>query len=374
VAKEHYASLKHCAVKSVKPMLAVIEMLRRDLVCMSIKHIPQAVWETSELRGETAELAKNVVRSLAVVEQTVLGAYQGSSWMHPPIHLDTVLLEQTQRALASSQRSMRLKLQEYSHKMDFERRINSNGQINSSHDFSICLFVASLLQIADEAARALEISTGLAMSFNQSQTRLWLPHLSLAWLGMPPRHYVLEVDTADAGNSTSPDTQLEWQTNLSTSEASQGVMETTARYETKSDMDGNFLSLLRQLPRSLHLAWSSKRILHARLALSSRLRKTQRSEHIQHGFKNAAGVALLSIPAFLPEGAAGRKWFQSVHGVWAVRAVSSNNVTITESVPLGRFLHVDPGDVDRCHLEERLSPPPWHNYGCHIRLRNVGHM
>jgi hypothetical protein len=326
-SSNHMGSLP---VKAVKPMLSVVEMLRRELVCMSLKQVPEAVWKTSELRGFTTVLERVAVQSLVLVERTILEAYREASLLNPPVSLDVVLIEKTQRDLKEAQRSMRAQLQEYSHRMEVDRYPDVDGQEDASQDFAMCLFVVSLLQMTDQVGRALEIVHGLSVVFNRSSMRLWVPHLSYAWLGVTPRHYVLEVAATDAGSSTSPDTRTGPRANLSLAEASQGVKETEAKYQAsvKSSAHGGFASVLRRLPFSLHHAWSSKRALRARLWLSQLLRSAQHSDHVKHGLKNAAGVALLSLPAFLHEGATGRTWFQSVHGVWMVRRMWVQQVPI----------------------------------------------
>ncbi|KAG9105867.1 hypothetical protein FRC07_009074 [Ceratobasidium sp. 392] len=46
--------------------------------------------------------------------------------------------------------------------------------------------------------------------------------------------------------------------------------------------------------------------------------KVKRSKHVKHAIKNALGVGLLVIPAVLPASSAGKTYFDSNYGVWAI--------------------------------------------------------
>ncbi|EGO29517.1 hypothetical protein SERLADRAFT_359518 [Serpula lacrymans var. lacrymans S7.9] len=52
--------------------------------------------------------------------------------------------------------------------------------------------------------------------------------------------------------------------------------------------------------------------------MSKLARDAKHSSHLRHALKNAAGVALLSTPAFFPQGSAGLRWFTLVHGQWMI--------------------------------------------------------
>lgn len=51
--------------------------------------------------------------------------------------------------------------------------------------------------------------------------------------------------------------------------------------------------------------WNLPAVLRFRSRLSRIIRSIQRSSHLRHAFKNAAGVALLSLPAFLASDSSG---------------------------------------------------------------------
>ncbi|PCH39251.1 hypothetical protein WOLCODRAFT_167862 [Wolfiporia cocos MD-104 SS10] len=65
-------------------------------------------------------------------------------------------------------------------------------------------------------------------------------------------------------------------------------------------------------------AWSLPWMLRARIRLATAHRAIVHSTHLRHAMKNAVGVALLSLPAFMSPDSTGRKWFESWHGQWMV--------------------------------------------------------
>jgi hypothetical protein len=182
--------------------------------------------------------------------------------------------------------------------------------------------------MSQEIQHSLDAAMALAVEHNQSRARLWLPHLSSAWLGVAPRYVLL--DSAQDEVAAARDDERD----LSSAEASQGVRETEHDVETMRKTPHVSLFTLRAA--LLREAWSSRRSLKMRLALSGMLRSFRESPHVKHALKNAAGVAALTFPAFLPLGSVGectcattgtplilkrslgRNWFSAVHGQWMV--------------------------------------------------------
>jgi hypothetical protein len=55
-----------------------------------------------------------------------------------------------------------------------------------------------------------------------------------------------------------------------------------------------------------------------RVVLSRCIHLAKHSRHVLFALKLATGMSLLALPAFLPPGYAGRKWFESSRGAWTV--------------------------------------------------------
>jgi len=64
--------------------------------------------------------------------------------------------------------------------------------------------------------------------------------------------------------------------------------------------------------------WNHPHMLVLRLRASRAMRGLQHSSHLRHALKNAVGVALLGLAAFLPPTSAGYMWFKEVHGQWMI--------------------------------------------------------
>jgi hypothetical protein len=156
------------------------------------------------------------------------------------------------------------------------------------------------LSVFTSSARTRRIDT-----YPSSSPRLWFPKLSLAWLGRPPKAVILD----DWDMSTivhRPGSEM----SLSSEEARQGIAERTSalprsatgRLEMYEDyQDKPKRNYFKNIPQFFRRGWSYPSTLRARLLLSKAFRSVQHSQHIHHALKNAAGVALLSVPAFLPK-------------------------------------------------------------------------
>jgi transcriptional regulator of aromatic amino acid metabolism len=62
---------------------------------------------------------------------------------------------------------------------------------------------------------------------------------------------------------------------------------------------------LSAIPFWIRRIWASQSLMRLRLATSKFTRAVRHSSHLRHALKNAVGVAMLSLPAFLPKGSTG---------------------------------------------------------------------
>lgn len=150
-----------------------------------------------------------------------------------------------------------------------------------------------------ELQYAIEICFDAIKSFEESSLRLWYPRLTLAWLGVTPSTIISD----ERGGFLDEETP-EMTTALTKEEEFQAVAErgyTTLQCEDTKPitLEGHLLSFTWFLSL-LFYAWNCPRILRGRLKASRILKSLQSSPHLHHALKNALGVALLSIPAFMP--------------------------------------------------------------------------
>lgn len=208
----------------------------------------------------------------------------------------------------------------------------------SKEALTSCLTVIALLQMAQEILIALQVAQRFATCYENSRPRLWHPRLSLAWLGVPPGPYISDDPNAQNALLTQSDgtvtpvadnnyTAPEWKQGLR--EHAYGVdvrrsaMKTARMRATRKDSEDRDpkhgeRGWVCNLSHWIHYAWSSTKTLRFRIRLWRVLKATQRSSHLRHALKNACGVALLSLPAFLPPSTGGPQWFLKVHGQWMV--------------------------------------------------------
>lgn len=104
------------------------------------------------------------------------------------------------------------------------------------------------------------------------------------------------------------------ETNLTVEEAREGVEEykfTIPDEDAKSIGGSTLQKVSRANPAALiRRTWRSARMVRTRLLLSGWERAIHHSPHLRHAFKNAAGVALLSLPVFLSGASLGTSIFR----------------------------------------------------------------
>lgn len=162
--------------------------------------------------------------------------------------------------------------------------------------------------MAHEIRYAIIAAEDIVVVYETSPLRLWYPHLSMAWLGVPPSTIVLDERGSFLDEET-PETSA----TSTTEETLEGITERVHEFD-HSDRKMDPKVPLKLAGRPFTLPWLSSLVrylwdhpyaLRARLSLSGFIRSFQHSPHIRHAIKNAAGVTLLSIPAFLPDGSPG---------------------------------------------------------------------
>ena len=165
--------------------------------------------------------------------------------------------------------------------------------------------------MAQEMLHALTVAERILLSYENSRVRLWYPRVTMAWLGIAPPTVAMD-DRAAIPDDPVPIGDAR---RLSATEAQQGLVEHLEIFQNskhaavaraKIRASDRFPGGWDPWTFSVYRLWSSTPILRARLALSPLLRSFTHSTHLQHAFKNALGVMLLSLPAFFPEGSPGR--------------------------------------------------------------------
>lgn len=172
--------------------------------------------------------------------------------------------------------------------------------------------------MANDTRRALYVCEALINSHETSRPRLWYPRLTADWLGAMPTTVLIEEHEEDILNHGLPDAEMKggplvpMETLKAMSENSNGTITGVPSIKT----DWNMFRSYHWIWRFVFYLWNRPRTLRVRLSLSRIVRSVNHSSHLRHALKNAAGVALLSIPAFYPPDSSGT--YVSYSDLWCL--------------------------------------------------------
>jgi len=302
-------------VTSLKPFIGTVEHLRRELAWgMSIHRASLSLIHPATfqlLATPTRLLGESILQGIDLVRSIVSLTYQGGIKPYD-FRAENRTIVEAENQLLQTKTDVRNEL---------ERIFETLGPSYSQLPQDVCdlsLAMISLLQVSTslgvrtyltpsqmgtEVQKALQVCTCMITLYESSSYRVWHPRISMAWLGLPPRSLMFDEQEAI------PVEHRPHETNLTVEEAREGVEEYNRPIpdeDTKSEGGSTLKKVSRANPGVvIQRIWRSARVVRIRLRLSGWERAIHHSPHLQHAFKNAAGVALLSLPAFLPPGSSG---------------------------------------------------------------------
>ncbi len=161
--------------------------------------------------------------------------------------------------------------------------------------------------MANEMRRALRVADRILDLHNTSQTRVWYPRLSWAWLGIASPT-VIGDDREHVRSDDHDPERFEDDHRLSVSEAREGLSELVRWREANLSRTSTSLASKFTSRDSLHLRSIvyGPRMTRLRFLFAACIRAIRHSSHLQHAVKNSIGVILLSLPAFMSKGSPGR--------------------------------------------------------------------
>ncbi|KAJ3748883.1 hypothetical protein DFH05DRAFT_612900 [Lentinula detonsa] len=323
----------HIGVKSIKPLISTVEHLRREISWgMTFPH-PEVQNLPSDASDDTiissfnqpaTEMGHAILHSISLIRFVVLKCYDVSTT--PCGKLDASTIAQARDHLIESVHNARTELAQFCNDFDKEQRMSdqSNSDL-PARTFNLCLYMISLLQMAEEAERGLNVAHVALHSYQTSPVRLWYPRLSLAWFGVAPSTILLDENEFLSSEKLFASQDLNDAVDPSYRPSEEILQEISDRkmrniVEDPCMESKGFVRMLcrLRLNKIIRFLWNHPTILHARLKLHKlvmSLKKASRS-HLKHAFKNALGVSVLAIPAFLPASSAGRQWFTFYRGQW----------------------------------------------------------
>ena len=170
---------------------------------------------------------------------------------------------------------------------------------------------------------ALQVAQRLSTQYADSHPRLWHPHFSLAWLGVPPGNFVYDDVNApldQLGSSSEEALAITEDNSFASPEWKQGLRDIHTVHDRRAalraarmhmfardahpDADHS-LSWWEPVTNWFYDVWANPRSLKLRMRVWKFLKAVRHSSHLRHALKNASGVALLTFPAFMPENSSG---------------------------------------------------------------------
>ncbi|KZT03579.1 uncharacterized protein LAESUDRAFT_659459 [Laetiporus sulphureus 93-53] len=369
--------LGRLSLKAVRPLIGIVEHIRRELAwgmstlqpqspgfsrassrrpsasrrssAHRIRHratLPSHDKFISAIRAPALSLGHAIISAMHSVELLIVVAYDQDQSSFPPgdparaASLKACSVKYSirvaEQALVKARNEARERLGNIFNEMDLEgRALAKNVDYYPKEVLDGSLTMIALLQMAHEMRTALQIAERMYNEYEESHVRLWYPHISLSWLGVPPRALISDDRDATLQIRASVD-HTPWtedaDVNLTTTETHEALAEmgytigekrlpSGLSYSTltKENVDGK-----RKRKRSCWLSlsapfadlWALPWMLRFRIMTARVNRAVLHSNHLHHAIKNAIGVAILCFPAFMPPDSRGFKWFSSWHGQW----------------------------------------------------------
>ncbi|KAI0303455.1 hypothetical protein B0F90DRAFT_1711174 [Multifurca ochricompacta] len=288
--------LGRISVESIKPLIRVVENTRRELSWGSSRaKTSHTKCPSHPTTTPAIILGQIILASMKHIEGTLLYVFERTdnpSWPNPPEKETT---NQISHRLDQARVAARKELAGVFQHLNENAPKNEN--VGTTVEASVhSLFFVSLIEMADEMHHALLIANKIISLHDASRTRLWYPRLSLAWLGIAPPAIIDDDSVMPDGND--PECFEEHRLSLSELARWRETTSSATMSRTSGPKSAKPLLYIRNIiygPRMIRL-----RVLFASCA-----RAVAHSSHLQHAIKNSLGVALLSLPAFLPLGSPG---------------------------------------------------------------------
>ncbi|KAF8710315.1 Fusaric acid resistance protein-like, partial [Rhizoctonia solani] len=299
-------------IKAIKPLLITINRVREELAWGRVP----ALEGTETPSGDTMLLAQlddpcrgcssAIIDSISTLQAAVGKCYgiKMRNGLHKDVNSNDPLAART--AVTNARVVLKTSLDSVVHEINKACTLKRTER-HHKELFRKSLHCAALLHISSELIRALTLAHGILTIHQTSRLHIFFLRPSWFWLGMSPRSVIEEEDspgTVELRSAAGPDTS-------SSAEKSPFEDPHTTLLPTPTTA--------KSTPKwSLSTITHTPTILRARIQLSNWIWKARNSKHIQFAFKHALGIAILMIPALLPETSSGKQFYNSSYGVWAI--------------------------------------------------------
>ena len=266
------------------------------------------------------DLGKAILASIKHVEVTLLFVFERNpnTFGHSKKETANQVLHQLDQARDAARKELAglfQQVDEYSSKNDITSEISSYSHFFVSL-IEVCIYTLNVpamgdlvfVQMSEEMHNALVVADRILLLHNTSSTRLWYPRISLAWLGIAAPTVIDDIHVLPHDGEQE---RFEDEHNMSMAEAREGLSELARWREANSSTSLSRASSCKPANEKgllyIRNVIYGPRITRFRLIFAACVRSVARSSHLQHAIKNSIGVALLSLPAFLPIGSPGKR-------------------------------------------------------------------
>ncbi|EOQ99783.1 hypothetical protein J056_001325 [Wallemia ichthyophaga EXF-994] len=283
--------------ESQKDILGLSDDADDDLVCVE------------DLKKIITVMHQTILNSLSLVRRTLRTALIEKSAKHVTLEDIDVQKQLLQQAATNCRGEM--------HTILIKNLANNPPHHSSLFKKHLCMlsyYSVTLFKISSDLVFALTCASEVLENRLKNRRKVHIPRNFWSWLKAP------STTLTDFG--LKPDGNDDF---LSAEQKEQHKHQHTFEQEMQLQAYATYAirrSHLKQTGFSIKYwflnIWDAPSVLEFRLRVSRYFRTVKSSRHLRFALKNAAGVALLSIPGFLPYGSKGQTWFFENKGVWMV--------------------------------------------------------
>ncbi|OCF31748.1 hypothetical protein I316_06555 [Kwoniella heveanensis BCC8398] len=189
----------------------------------------------------------------------------------------------------------------------FSESTDVTSLLRNKDRFRLAFYMTALLDLAKDVHGITD--TVIEASSKDMSAFSWLAFFRLGWM----RHDENEDDEEQEGHETELVAEEE-QPHDQMKEYQDMDFVTAHLYKSRpsSSSPGD------RFARAWRMIWDRPKVIKSRVMISRTTHRVKHSRHVMFAFKLALGISLLSIPALLSPGQAGRNWYETSRGGWMV--------------------------------------------------------
>ncbi|KAK8850420.1 hypothetical protein IAR55_004338 [Kwoniella newhampshirensis] len=278
-----------------------------------------------DLKDTSQNLVDAIIETLHTIDRQLKQTY---GWSSPPdtektlvpegalveakAHLEEVL-NGVQRALGVVLGSMDRDAKKEHHRdhVTYAESTDVTDVLRNKDRFRLAFYMTALLDLSRDVHGL--ANTALSASIRvESTPSTWLTFFRLGW--MKDREEVPQgtdgVDEADlAAEEEQPKDEMK---------EYQDMDYVTATLHQRREAAATDSTVGNRFNRAWKRTWNQHGVVKARITFSRSMHAIKHSRHVLFSIKLAAGISLLAVPALLPPGFSGRKWYDTSRGGWMV--------------------------------------------------------